>query len=179
MDQTLWVNGKRSRTIRVKMNPSADFRGVIHTFDSIKLPKTDIDPENLKFAILELINNSIRAHKERGEERDILIDITVAESRLHVAIRDYGGGFDPGLLPYPLDSDPAALDIHAQAFHQYQEKNGYKRFGMGIYLAKKTFEEFHLLFLDEKDTPVSWAPGRIVGTLIRANLTVREDADGE
>jgi hypothetical protein len=46
---------------------------------------------------------------------------------------------------------------------------------MGIYLAKKTFEQFQLLFLDEKDTPVSWAPGRIVGTLIRANLAIRED----
>jgi anti-sigma regulatory factor (Ser/Thr protein kinase) len=179
MDQTLWVDGKRSKTIRVKMNPLSDFRGVIHAFDSIRLPRTAIDPENLKFAILELINNSLRAHKERGEERDILVDITIADGRLHLAIRDYGGGFDPSLLPYPLDSDPAALDIHTQAFHQYQEKNGYKRFGMGIYLAKKTFEQFQLIFLDERDIPVSWAPGRIVGTLIRANLSVREDLDGK
>jgi anti-sigma regulatory factor (Ser/Thr protein kinase) len=179
MEQTLWVNGKRSRTIRVKMNPTSDFRGVIHAFDSIKLPRTAVDPENLKFAILELINNSIRAHKERSESRDILVDITVAENKLHIAIRDFGGGFDPGLLPYALDSDPSTLDIHAQSFHAYQEKNGYKRFGMGIYLAKKTFEQFQLLFLDEKDLPASWAPGRIVGTLIRVNLPVLEDAHGE
>ncbi len=179
MEQALWVDGKRSKTIRVKMNPSSDFKVVIHAFDSIRLPPTDVDPENLKFAILELVNNSLRAHKERGETRDILVDITVAENRLHVAVRDYGGGFDPALLPYPLDSDPAGLDIHAPAFHDYQEKNGYKRFGMGIYLAKKTFEGFQLLFLDEKGTPVSWAPGRIAGTLIRANLSVRENDDGQ
>jgi anti-sigma regulatory factor (Ser/Thr protein kinase) len=179
MGQTLNIGGKECRTVRVKVNPTADFRRVIHVFDSIDLPRLRIGVENLKFAILELLNNSIRAHKERGESREILIDLTVIDSRLHIAIRDFGGGFDPKLLPYPLDADPSVLDIQSSSFQAYQARNDYKRFGMGIYLVKKTFEHFQLLFLDKKDIPVSWAPDQVVGTLIRVDLATLEEADGQ
>lgn len=179
MIQSLNVDGKKSRTVRVTVNPAADFRGVIHAFDAIRLPKTSIGTDNLKFAILELVNNSIRAHKERKDGRDILVDLTVTEDRLHISVRDYGGGFDPGILPYPLESPASSLDLQSEAFQEYQKKNGYKRFGMGIYLAKKSFEHFQLLFLDEKDSPMSWMPGRISGTLIRLDLPTREEDDGK
>jgi anti-sigma regulatory factor (Ser/Thr protein kinase) len=178
MNQRLNVSGRKSRAIRVKINPAADFREVIHAFDAIEIPPTATGADNLRFTILELVNNSIRAHKERGESRDILVDLTMTDGRLHIAIRDYGGGFDPKLLPYPLNADPATLDIHGETFQEYQKKNAYKRFGMGIYLAKKTFEHFQLLFLDEKEMPVIWEMGRIFGTLIRVDIATREDAGG-
>jgi anti-sigma regulatory factor (Ser/Thr protein kinase) len=179
MIQSLSVDGKRSRTVRVKVNPQAEFRSIIHVFDSIEIPQTGVSPDNLKFAILELVNNSIRAHKERGDAREILIDITLTEGRLHFAIRDFGGGFDPKLLPYPLDASPSTLDIHSESFQDYQKRNGYKRFGMGIYLAKKTFEHFQLLFLDSSDVPVRWGANRVAGTLIRLDIAAREESDGK
>lgn len=180
MGRNLTVDGRECRTIRVKVDPTADFRRIIHTFDAIELPKLPVEAENLKFSILEMVNNSIRAHKERGETREIIIDMTLMDGRLHIAVRDFGGGFDPRLLPYPLDEDPSKLDIRSPSFTAYQERNGYKRFGMGIYLVKKTFDNFTLVFLDNKDTPVQWDAANVIGTLIRVDLrTLEDENDGK
>jgi anti-sigma regulatory factor (Ser/Thr protein kinase) len=163
---TLHVNGKLSRTIRLTVSPHADFRQVIRTLGEIRIPPTRVSDEHIRFAILELLNNSIRAHREKQESRDILVDLTVADGRLVVAIRDFGGGFDPKRLPYELDADPSTLDLQSSSFEDYQKRNGYKRFGMGIYVAKKTFSEFRLVFLDTRDRPAPWTPGKVAGTLI-------------
>jgi anti-sigma regulatory factor (Ser/Thr protein kinase) len=162
----LHVNGKLSRTIRLTVNPHADFRQVIKILGEIHIPPTRVSHEHIRFAILELLNNSIRAHREKNEPRDIMVDLTVADGRLVVAIRDFGGGFDPKRLPYELDADPATLDLQSPSFEEYQKRNEYKRFGMGIYVAKKTFSEFRLVFLDTMDRPAPWIPGRVAGTLI-------------
>ena len=156
----LQLNGSCGRSVRLAVSPKADFRQIIHTFDSIEMPRTRVSVENIRFAILELVNNSLRAHREKGEERDILISMTVARGRLSVAIRDFGGGFDPCRLPYDIDADPAGLDLHSRPFEDYQKKNGYKRFGMGIIVAKKTFDTFHLQFIDERDMPSPYVPGQ-------------------
>ncbi len=168
-------NGKTGWAVRMTVSPKADFRQIIHTFDSIDIPRARVSGENIRFAILELVNNSLRAHRERGEARDILVDLTVADGRLSVAIRDFGGGFDPRRLPYDLEADPASLDVHSRPFEEYQKANGYKRFGMGIFVAKKTFDRFHLQFLDERDMPSPFVPGRIVGTLITLDLATEAD----
>jgi anti-sigma regulatory factor (Ser/Thr protein kinase) len=172
----LQVNGRRSRTIRLKVNPLADFREVIRALESIVIPPFRVSDEHIRFAVLELLNNSIRAHRERNEPREILIDITVTDGVLVVAIRDFGGGFDTARLPYELSADARQLDLQSAAFKEYQEKNGYKRFGMGIYVAKKTFDELRLVFLDHRDRPGAYAPGSTVGTLI--TLTVKMEPAG-
>jgi anti-sigma regulatory factor (Ser/Thr protein kinase) len=160
------MNGRLTRTIRLTVSPHADFRDVIRILGEIRIPPTRVNDEHIRFAILELLNNSIRAHREKEESRDILLDMTVADGRLVVAIRDFGGGFDPKRLPYDLGADPATLDLQSPSFDDYQKRNGYKRFGMGIYVAKKTFSEFRLVFLDTRDRPAPWTPGMVVGTLI-------------
>ncbi|MGA2480884.1 MAG: ATP-binding protein [Spirochaetia bacterium] len=163
---SLHLNGKPSRTIRLTVSPHADFRQVIRILGEIQIPPTQVSDEHIRFAILELLNNSIRAHREKAEPRDILIDMTVDDGRLVVAIRDFGGGFDPTRLPYELNADPATLNLQSPSFEEYQKRNGYKRFGMGIYVAKKTFSEFRLVFLDTRDVPAPWTPGKVAGTLI-------------
>jgi anti-sigma regulatory factor (Ser/Thr protein kinase) len=173
--ESLQMNDKRSRTIRLSVNPRADFRDVIRTLEAITLPRVSVSNEHVRFAILELLNNSIRAHKEKREPRDISIDLTITDGRLVVMIRDFGGGFDPGKLPYGIDEDPSRLDLHSPAFEQYQEKNAFKRFGMGIYIAKKTFEEFRLIFLDERDQPMAWTAGKTTGTLITVSIGTLPD----
>ena len=148
-----------SRTVRLTVSPHADFREVIRILGEIRIPPTQVSDEHIRFAILELPNNSIRAHREKGETRDIFVDMTVSDGRFVVAIRDFGGGFDPGRLPYDLDADPSTLDLQSPPFEDYQKRNGYKRFGMGIYVAKKTFHEFRLLFLDAQDRGRPGHPG--------------------
>jgi anti-sigma regulatory factor (Ser/Thr protein kinase) len=168
--QSLQLNGKQSRTVRLKVSPKADFRDVLRTLREISIPPTRVSDENIRFAILELLNNSIRAHREKGEPRDICLDLTVSEGRLVIAIRDFGGGFDPEKLPYNLHADPSTLDLRSTPFEEYQRSNGYKRFGMGIYVAKKTFDDFRVVFLDGMDRPASWMPGRVIGTLITLSV---------
>ncbi len=169
-------NGKRSRTIRLGIKPNADFRAVIQTLESIVLPPVPVSPDSLRFAVLELLNNSIRAHRERNEPRDIAVELSVADGRLVVSVRDFGGGFDTGSLPYDVAADPSGLDLHSPQFEDYQKRNGFKRFGMGIYVAKKTFDEFRLEFFDEKDQPMPWVKGRTVGTLITLSVTTGHHA---
>jgi len=41
-------------------------------------------------------------------------------------------------------------------------------------VAKKTFEDFRLVFLDGMDRPAAWMPGRVIGTLI--TLSVKMNA---
>lgn len=182
--ESLQMNEKRSRTIRLSVNPRADFRDVIRTLQAIVLPPVRVSDEHVRFAVLELLNNSIRAHKEKGEPRDISVDLTTTDGRLVVTIRDYGGGFDPEKLPYRLGDNPTELDLQSAKFEEYQKRNRYKRFGMGIYIAKKTFDEFRLIFLDEHDQPMEWTAGRTAGTLITASIGARsrgaapEDAGG-
>jgi len=171
--ESLKMNGKQSRTIRLSVNPQADFRQVIHTLEAIVFPPVRVNAEHVRFAVLELLSNSIRAHKEKGEPRNISIDLTISDGRLVVTIRDFGGGFDTGTLPYALEADPSRLDLHSPEFEEYQKRNGFKRFGMGIYVAKKTFDDFRLVFLDDRDQPMSWRPGKTVGTLITLSVGTR------
>ena len=168
--QALSVNGTACRKVRLAVSPQSDFRAILHAFDSIDVPPVPLSYENIKFAILELVNNSIRAHQEASEPRDILIDLGVSRGALWITVRDFGGGFDPKRLPYNLEESTSALDLHSRSFQEYQEKNGYRKFGMGIYIAKKTFDRFRLEFLDKRDLPVPWIAGRIVGTRITLEL---------
>jgi hypothetical protein len=48
---------------------------------------------------------------------------------------------------------------------------------MGIYVAKKTFDDFRLVFLDDRDQPMSWRPGETVGTLIVLSVGTRVAPD--
>jgi anti-sigma regulatory factor (Ser/Thr protein kinase) len=159
-----------ARTIRVSVNPRMDYRKVLRTLEAIEMPPLRVSHDRVRFAVLELLNNSIRAHRERQETRDIRIDMTLSNGSLAISIRDFGGGFDPGRLPYNLAADPSTVDIQAEPFQRYQEQNDYKRFGMGLYVAKKTFESFRLVFLDAQDRVVAWESGRVVGTLVVTSI---------
>ena len=172
---SLQMNGLQSRTIRLTINPHADFREVIRILDAIVIPPFRVSGEHIRFAILELLNNSIRAHREKGESRDIWIDLSALDGRFMVSVRDFGGGFDTRKLPYDLNADPRSLDLHSASFEDYQKQNGYKRFGMGIYVARKTFDEFRLVFLDERDQPTPYRPGITAGTLITLAVSMGSD----
>jgi len=175
--ESLEMNGKQSRAIRLSVNPQADFRQVIGTLEAIVFPPVRVSQEHVRFAVLELLNNSIRAHREKGEQRDISIDLAISDGKLVVTIRDFGGGFDTSKLPYALEDEPSRLDLHSAQFEEYQRRNGFKRFGMGIYVAKKTFDDFRLVFLDHRDQPMSWKQGETAGTLIILSVGTRAEPD--
>lgn len=166
--------GKRSRRVRLSIDPRTEFRRILQVVEEMGFPECGISPENVRFAVLELINNSLRAHRERAVDRPISVVFEAAGGHLQVHIRDHGGGFDPAILPYRLEEDLRQVDPLSPSFQRYQEEHNYQRFGMGLFLTRRTFPRFELTFLDRDDRPVSWQPGRVEGTLIRMG-TDRED----
>jgi len=165
-----------ARVVQLTVGPREDFRNIIRRLDDISIPRTRVSATNLRFAVLELLNNSIRAHREKGEDREIQAVFTFADGRFKVSIRDFGGGFDLRALPYDLFADPATVNLHSAPFEEYQHKNGYRRFGMGLYIARKTFDTVQIQFFDDAGRPISWERGKVVGTVI--SLSARVETAG-
>ena len=175
--QALRVNGTECRRIRLSVSPDADFRSVLHALDSIEVPLPPLSYENVRFAILELVRNSISAHRDANEQRDILVELSCIRGTFGVTVRDFGGGFDPRKLPYRLEASPSSLDLTSRNFVEYRNRNGQRKFGIGISIAKKTFDRFRLEFLDKRDMPVPWIEGRIMGTRVTAEIFLEGASD--
>jgi hypothetical protein len=160
---------KRSDQVTVNIHPTADFREILQTLESIHFPDFVSNAENIKYAILELISNSLRAHREKSVEKQVIAIFRTADTTVEIEVKDFGGGFDPGRLPYTLEAPPESIDQTSDAFEEYQEKHNYLRFGMGLLVTKKTFPFFQLIFFDEQEQPVQWGESTVVGTLIRVS----------
>lgn len=135
--------------------------------NNIHLPDYSIDHDNIKYAVMELLNNSLRAHREKKVNKAIITTFNTCNSHLLINIKDYGGGFDPRKLPYDLGEDHQEINSQSSFFIEYREKNNYLRFGMGLLLAKRTFTNFDLGFFDNYEKQVNWESGEVAGTIIR------------
>jgi len=166
MPHRLAYKGQPTRKVKINIRPQADFREILAVLGELSLPPFIGDAENIKYAILECLNNSLRAHREHEIKRDIITRFEVADTHLKIEIKDFGGGFDPGRLPYDLNDNPAEIDHKSPAFQEYQHKHQYQRFGMGLLLVKKTFACFELAFFDHNDRPTKWEQGNVQGTRI-------------
>ena len=123
MDAHLACKGKKSRELRLKIHPEADFRKILNVISDVTFPDTLDNVENIKYSLLELINNSLRAHRERKEQRKIIIRFNTISETFDINIKDYGGGFDPALLPYDLNSNHGQIDHTGPKFQKYQKKH--------------------------------------------------------
>ena len=163
-------NGKKVRRLMFSIEYGAEFNQILRNFSNISLPGCPCDEEHTRYALLELVNNSLRAHREHGVEEDIHVDMHVESPAFRVRISDKGRGFDVGRLPYDLSRPVEEIDLNSEKFQVYREENEYKRFGMGLLIARKIFSDFRLMFLDETGDEVSWESGRAVGTVIELGM---------
>jgi anti-sigma regulatory factor (Ser/Thr protein kinase) len=156
---------RRCRQVRLNIHPTAEDRWVL---DILAGSAGEVgSPENVKFALLELISNSLRAHRERGVREPVHTVLRFEDGHLTVTIRDSGGGFDPSTLPYDLDGDVQAVDPNDASFQEYQKRNNFQRFGMGLLVARRVFPSFSLAFVDAEGRSVRWGEGAVSGTMIR------------
>ena len=167
MIDSLALRGRRCRQLRLNIHPAAEYRKVLDVLNSLDLPASVGNPENVKFAVLELISNSLRAHRERRVEERVLTVMRCEDGRLTVTIRDFGGGFDPYSLPYDLEGEVQAVDPNGSRFQEYQKRNKFQRFGMGLLVARRVFPSFSLVFMDAAGRQVRWGEGAVSGTFIR------------
>lgn len=139
-------------------------------FAEIGYPSLPVNPELVSFAILELVSNSIRAHREKGVTEPVKVDLCTEAGQFRATVKDSGRGFDPSLLPYDINSKPEDVDVMSDEFSTYRQRHAGSRFGMGIYVAKKTFRDFRLSFVDSSSRPCPWFSGKVRGTVIELGL---------
>jgi light-regulated signal transduction histidine kinase (bacteriophytochrome) len=169
---------KTYNRITIKIQPQMEFKKILDTLEDITLPEMGSKQQNLKYAVLEMVNNSIRVHREHEINEPIHITIDHRGATLTIEVRDFGPGFDPEILPYSLNDDPEEIDLKSQAFLEYRERNNYLRFGMGLYVVRKTFPVFELTFLNEEGHTIQWEPGKVSGTSIIVGFQKEKGADG-
>jgi anti-sigma regulatory factor (Ser/Thr protein kinase) len=157
---------RQSDQLTLSISPTADFREVLATLDSIGFPAHIANADNIKYAILELVSNSIRAHREREVATSIRVTLRARGGGVAVEVRDHGGGFDPALLPYSLEEQVQNIRQDSPRFEEYRRRYDYRRFGMGLLLTKRTFPRFALTFFDETGRPVRWGEAAVKGTVV-------------
>ena len=157
---------KKYKTVCIKLSGTSDFNALLKEFNALSFCPLEDKIENIRYAILELVNNSIRAHKESGSSGLILLDLAINQDFLKISIKDSGGGFDTECLPYDINQDISLIDMNAPSFQEYREKHGYNRFGMGLLVTKRTFDYFDITFYDKSGAAVPWERGAVVGTII-------------
>lgn len=162
--------------VALAIDPAEDFREILRTIDSLHFPDFVANPDNLRFAVLELISNSLRAHREISSDDRIRVDFRSRDRHIEIEIRDFGGGFDPACLPYDLAGDPAGVDCNSCAFEEYRVRYENRRFGMGLLVARKTFPGFALRFFDHQHRAVRWGEASILGTLIHLSTEAADAA---
>ncbi|QEN08050.1 ATP-binding protein [Oceanispirochaeta crateris] len=170
-------NGKKYKSIRLRISRFTDFSQILEEFHHIVINGVnDKKLENIRYALLEIINNSVRAHKEKNENKEIILKMMLEEEELIIKISDHGGGFDKKMLPYDLDQNIKDIDINNQDFLKYRERYGFNRFGMGLFMTKKTFDAFILKFI-ESDGSLNdeFKEGRTIGTCIELRSNIKNE----
>jgi len=169
----IYVNNKSYSCLNINISAGASFKVILATINNIDLQGLELSQEHLRYALLELVNNSLRAHREKNCKEPIKIRIRSKEDGYSLEIKDWGGGFEISGLPFDISEHYDKIDMESQRFQQYREKNQYKRFGMGLLSAKKVFSHFQILF-HKDDRICPYKPGETDGTIIELGVEVYE-----
>ena len=162
--------GEKKLALRFLIEVNSPFPEIHKTFTELRYTEDGGADEQIAFALLELVSNSIRAHEEKGIREPVVVELRSTDHRLTVLVLDRGGGFDVSLLPYSLDEPVPPMDLLSSRFIEYRERYDNKRFGMGLIAVRRVFPEFSLYFVDEERNRVQWPSPRITGTAIDLKL---------
>ncbi|OQY34033.1 MAG: hypothetical protein B6241_06005 [Spirochaetaceae bacterium 4572_59] len=166
---------KKYNLVSIKLSKSSDFNALLKEFHTLFFSGLDKKVEHIRYAILELVNNSIRAHKELDRNDPITISFSMNDNFLTILIKDAGGGFNTSDLPYDINQDVSDIDMNNSSFQDYREKHSYKRFGMGLLLTKKTFDSFKITFYGNDGKECPWEQGVSRGTIIEMRSRIENE----
>jgi len=162
--------GRKYKRVVMNISGDAPFHEILKQVNGLTIPESPHDDEHTRYAMLELINNSLRAHREKGIHDKIRTELKVEEELLNIRIIDRGGGFDMSNLPYDINEAVDEIDTNSSLFQIYREDNKYKKFGMGLIVAKRLFPLFNISFYDENGEDIAYTPGNVVGTRIEMGI---------
>lgn len=161
-------------SLHLHFSPDIEFRVIVDNLGEIFWPPLPVNPELVTFAILELVSNSIRAHREKGVTEPVRVELKAESGELSACVLDAGRGFDPSLLPYDINAGVESINVMSEEFSHYRDNHQGKRFGMGLYVARKTFKRFSLDFVDSQERSCPWYSGKVKGTRIELVLPITE-----
>lgn len=123
--------------------------------EACALGASEDDIYDLMLAVTELVTNSIE-HGYRGKEGWVQVEIGHNESDLIIVLSDGAPRYDPTTTPIPIINVPL-------------EERPMR--GLGVYIVRKTMDEFTYKLDDEGNNQV---------TIVKSNITgdAKEDADG-
>jgi signal transduction histidine kinase len=183
MEPMIHFRSKRCKHLQLSIGNATHFRDIVGLFNDISLPESPIDDNLIRVSLLEVVSNSLRAHREHGILDPIFVEIIGFNRVVTIRVEDKGRGFIPPRLPYSLTDRIEDIDLMSVPFKRYREKHKNQRFGMGLYIARKTFHRFDLDFIDRVGQVVPWFSGRVAGTRIVVEIdyrkTVKGNDDGE
>ncbi|MCG8452563.1 MAG: ATP-binding protein [Spirochaetales bacterium] len=162
--------GRKYKRVVMNIRGNALFHEILKKVNDIAVPHCPCEEEHMRYALLELINNSLRAHREQKVVDNIHVEIRADVEELIIIVTDKGGGFDTKILPYDLQENASGIDTNSSRFQEYRESHGYTRFGMGLIVARKLFHRFHVTFYDEQGDVPDYHPERVVGTRIEMGI---------
>ncbi|OQX28868.1 MAG: hypothetical protein B0D92_06700 [Spirochaeta sp. LUC14_002_19_P3] len=128
-------------------NPYLPFSSTVEQVNALKF-HAQISDESIRVALLELLANSIRAHREKQISSKVKLEIRRNKRCIAISLTDRGGGFSPKKPP-PLA--PSARN---------------PRFGMGLNLAKKLLPTMNIRFYNAQNSFIPYTPGKTEGTHI-------------
>ncbi|MBN1525882.1 MAG: ATP-binding protein [Spirochaetales bacterium] len=155
--------------LKIEFSPKLNASMFFRILELVEFPLSPDENTVIKFALTELVTNSIRALHEINSSREIQIAFEINDNYLRFSIIDHAGGFDLARLPYSLEKSINKLNVLADDFQTYRKKHSFKRFGIGLISAKLVFDAFHLSFFDDHENPAPWnGVGSVAGTKITA-----------
>lgn len=166
MDKYIEYGTTKCKKLVFRISPETPFQEILAKLNRVKFIGSSISTEHITYSVLELLNNSLRAQREKNTNDPILLRFQERKEGFHIYIRDWGGGFDISELPYDIHTKVEEIDIHNEDFERYRQEHEYMRFGLGLYLARKTFPFFSISFIDPHEKPIDWDPRITAGTII-------------
>lgn len=164
------INEKEYKHINFNINCKSELGSIFSKISEMDIPDLTIEKDVFLDSIIELINNSICAHNENNITDPVQIRFSIENEDLHITVKDRGKGFDIKELPFNLNDPISAIDINGKNFQIYREKYNYKRFGTGLFNAKKTFDGFQLEFYNDSGKIISKDSLQKEGTIIKLVL---------
>ncbi len=91
--------GQKYDSLLLNMSKEIPFRRIFEQINSLSFPSVPTRNDHVRYALLELLGNSIRAHQVKGSNEEIRLALAIMDERLHITITDHGGGFDIAVPP--------------------------------------------------------------------------------
>ncbi|HOJ49861.1 MAG TPA: hypothetical protein PKW55_03535 [Spirochaetota bacterium] len=164
----IYYKGKSYTQLILSLSSKNSVRDLLGLLLSIKTPLKYPYDVQWEFVVMELLTNSIIASIKNNVDNPIILFLDVDKTFFTTIVSDGAGGFDFKTLPYDIFAkDISNIDVFDKLFEEYRAREGYARFGLGLYAAKKFADYFDIFLIDKKgNKTISFSEGMINGTKV-------------